>query len=151
MLYYYRKGKKATQAAKEICDCYGASAVTDRVVQKWYARFRSGEFELTDVERSGRPVTIDTAKIMTVVHENPHFTLREIADIVKVSHVTVQRHLHAEGYVNRADVWVPKDLNKRKLTPRFKVAVTNVSLGDTNATFGDTNVADDQLFWSNVL
>lgn len=41
---------------------------------------------------------------MTMVNENLH--LREVGNMIGVSHVTVQRYLQAEGYVYRADVWV---------------------------------------------
>lgn len=77
--------------------------------------------ELEDRKRSRRPVTIDTATITTVVNENPYLTLREVGDIVGVSHPTVQRHLQAEGYVYRADVWVPHNLNERQLAQRILV------------------------------
>ena len=43
-----------------------------------------GDFEVEDLERSGRPVTTDTATIRTVVDQNPHFPLLEVADVVGV-------------------------------------------------------------------
>ena len=55
--FYYEKGKNATQAAKKICDVYGPSAVSVRVAQIWFKRFQSGNFDVKDPRRSGRPIT----------------------------------------------------------------------------------------------
>ena len=34
MLYYFKKGKNATETQKKICAVYGEGAVTDRMCQK---------------------------------------------------------------------------------------------------------------------
>ena len=40
MLYYFKKGKNSTETQKKICAVYGEGAVTDRMCQKWFAKFR---------------------------------------------------------------------------------------------------------------
>jgi len=50
MLFFYRKGKNATQAANKICAVYGEGAVAERIVRKWFARFKAGDFNLEDQE-----------------------------------------------------------------------------------------------------
>ena len=37
MLYYFKKGKNATET--QICAVYGEGAVTDGTCQKWFAKF----------------------------------------------------------------------------------------------------------------
>ena len=39
MLYYFKKGKNATEKQKKICAVYGEGAVTDGTCQKWFAKF----------------------------------------------------------------------------------------------------------------
>ena len=39
MLYYFKKGKNATETWKKICTVYGEGAVTDRMCQKWFVKF----------------------------------------------------------------------------------------------------------------
>ena len=39
MLYYWKKGKNATETQKKICAVYGEGAVTDQMCQKWFAKF----------------------------------------------------------------------------------------------------------------
>ena len=55
MLYYFKKGKNATEMQKKICAVYGESAMTDRMCQKWFAKFHAGDFSLDDAPRLGRP------------------------------------------------------------------------------------------------
>ena len=40
MLYYFKKGKNATEMqTKKICAVYEEGVVTDRMCQKWFAKF----------------------------------------------------------------------------------------------------------------
>ena len=38
MLYYFKKGKNATET-KRICAVYGEGAATDRTCEKWFLKF----------------------------------------------------------------------------------------------------------------
>ena len=44
MLYYFKKGKNATETQKKICVVDGEGAVTDRTCQTWFAKFHAGDF-----------------------------------------------------------------------------------------------------------
>jgi len=57
MFFFYRKGKNITQAANKTCTVYGESAIAERTVRKWFARFKAGDFNLEDQERPGGPST----------------------------------------------------------------------------------------------
>ena len=39
ILYYFKKGKNATENLKKICVGYGKNAVTDQTCQKWFVKF----------------------------------------------------------------------------------------------------------------
>ena len=39
ILYYFKKGKNATETQKKICAVYGEGAVTDQTCQKWFVKF----------------------------------------------------------------------------------------------------------------
>uniref|UniRef100_A0AC11CZU8 Uncharacterized protein n=5 Tax=Ovis aries TaxID=9940 RepID=A0AC11CZU8_SHEEP len=119
MLDYFKKGKNATDTKKKICAEYGEGAVTERTCQKWFAKFRAGDFSLYDAPRSGRPVEVDSNQIETLIESNQHYTTREIADILKISKSSVENHLHQLGYVNRFDVWVPLKLSQKNLLDRI--------------------------------
>jgi len=46
---------------------YGENAVSERSTQEWFARFRSGNFDVKDTPRSGRPVTGKVEEILQLV------------------------------------------------------------------------------------
>ena len=51
MLYYFRKGKNATEThthTKKICAVYGEGAVIDQICQKWFAKFSARDSSLDD-------------------------------------------------------------------------------------------------------
>ena len=94
MLYYFKKGKNATEMHKKICAVYGEGAVTDRTCQKWFVKFHAGDFSLDDASKSGRPVEVDSYQIETIIENNQRYTTLEIADILKISKSSVENHLH---------------------------------------------------------
>ena len=122
MLYYFKKGKNATETQKKICAVYGEGAVTDRTCQKWFVKFRTGDFPLDDAPRSGRPVEVDSDQIKTLIENSQHYTTREIANILKISKSSIENHLHQLGYVNRFDVWVPHKLSEKNLLDRISAS-----------------------------
>ena len=56
MLYYFKKGKNATETHKKICAVCEECAVTDQIYQKWFVKFHAGDFLLDNAPRLGRPV-----------------------------------------------------------------------------------------------
>ena len=44
MLYYFKKGKNATETQGKICAVYGEGAVTELTHQTWFAKFPAGNF-----------------------------------------------------------------------------------------------------------
>ena len=51
LLYYFKKGKNATETPKQICAAYGEGAVTDQMCQKLFAKVCAGDFSLDDAPR----------------------------------------------------------------------------------------------------
>ena len=65
MLYYFKKGKNATEMQNTICAMYGEGTKTDQMCQKWFAEFHAGYFSLDDAPQSGRPVEVDSNQTET--------------------------------------------------------------------------------------
>ena len=112
LLYYFRKGKNAVQAGKKLYDVYGEKSLTERQCQNWFARFRSGDFNLKDAPRSERPTQVDDDKIKAMIKNNQRRTTPEIAEKLNISHAGVERYLKQLGYV--------KVVRSRKLDLRQK-------------------------------
>ncbi|GFX39014.1 histone-lysine N-methyltransferase SETMAR [Trichonephila clavipes] len=71
-------GKNAVQARKKLTDVYGEGVLTVRQCQNWFAKFRSGNFDVEDAQRAGRPVEADKDAIKALVDANRRITTREI-------------------------------------------------------------------------
>lgn len=107
LLFYFRRGKKAAEAGREICTVYGTDAINEKTCQKWFQRFRSGDFNLEDAPRSGRPITIDDDQILSLVQKDRQLTTQEIADTLEIDRTTVAKRLKKLGMMKKADAWVP--------------------------------------------
>ena len=79
LLFYFRKGKKAAEVHKEICEVYGVNCLTERTCQNLFKKFRLGDFSLKDDQRSGRPSEVDEDIMEAIIELNRHITVREIA------------------------------------------------------------------------
>ncbi|XP_017796822.1 PREDICTED: histone-lysine N-methyltransferase SETMAR-like [Habropoda laboriosa] len=121
MLFFYRKGKNATQAAIKIGAVYGKGAIAERIVRKWFARFKTGDFNPDDQERPGRPSTTHEDQIKTLIENNPRYTTRELAEVLKISETTIHELFVKLGYVNRFDVCVPHNLTEKNLMDRISI------------------------------
>ena len=76
MLYYFKKGKNATEMQKKTCAVYGEGAVTDGTCQNWFAKFCARDFSLDDAPQSGRQVEVDSDQIETLIENNQHYTMQ---------------------------------------------------------------------------
>ena len=63
-------------------------ALNVRVCQKWFAMFRSGDFDLEDKERSGRPQELETDNLEELLEEDPRQSTQELAEQLGVDHST---------------------------------------------------------------
>ena len=88
MLYYFKKGKNATEIPqKKVCAVYGEGAVTDWTCQKRFVKFHARDFSLDDALWLCRPVEVDSDQIETLIENSQHYTMWEIADILKISNL----------------------------------------------------------------
>ncbi|CAK9827568.1 Histone-lysine N-methyltransferase SETMAR [Anthophora retusa] len=118
MLHCFKKGNSAKDTADEICTVYESGTTTIRTIHNWFKKFRAGNFELKNEDRSGRPETTDTDIIKTMLVENPRYSVREIVDATNIPKTTVHKHLIKMGYTNRYEVWVPHLLTETGLINR---------------------------------
>ena len=100
MLYEFRKGQSATQAVANINEVYGPDAVKVRIAQYWFSKFRDGNFNLEDAERSGRPSLFDSDDLRAVINADPFQSCQDIAQTLSTSTSTAFRHLKQIGMVS---------------------------------------------------
>ena len=69
---------------------------------------------LDNVPQLGRPVEADNDQTETLIKNNHHYALKEIANILKIAKSSLENHLHQLGFINHFDVWVPHMLRKKE-------------------------------------
>ncbi|KAG5324191.1 SETMR methyltransferase, partial [Acromyrmex heyeri] len=82
--YYYDIGKNAAQACEKICAIYGEDTLSKSAARKWFARFRTRNFDVKDEPRSGRPITEKSDEIMEKVERDKHVSTVEIASVKNI-------------------------------------------------------------------
>jgi len=69
-------------------------------VRKWFARFKTDDFNLEDQERPGRPSTTDEDQIKTLIENNPRYTTRKLAEMFNMSKSTIHKYFVKLDYIN---------------------------------------------------
>ncbi|KAK4873457.1 hypothetical protein RN001_015486 [Aquatica leii] len=89
-----------------------------RKCQRWFSKFRSGNFDLSNAHRPGRPMSFDNDVLRAEVKTNPCQTIEELSNTFNQSWSTIQKHLYQIGKISRASVWVPHNLSEQNKANR---------------------------------
>ena len=138
-LYEFDQGHSAAEAGRNIRNTYGSDAISDSNCRKWFARFRSDDRTLEDLERDGRPETIDRCAFKEAVDADPFLTTRDLEDMFDCSLGTVSNVLNEIGKVKKLGRWVPHKLSQKNTNQRL---VTCSSL---------LSMSKKKSFWTSIL
>ena len=97
LLHEFRFGRKATEAARNICSTMGEDTLSICTARHWFNRFKSGNFELHDSRHSGRPLEVGVDVLKQLIEEASRQTRRCLAERLGCSHTTVETHLNELG------------------------------------------------------
>ncbi|GBP77873.1 Putative uncharacterized protein FLJ37770 [Eumeta japonica] len=97
-------------------DFYKPNAVSKRDAQNWFKRFQSGNFDVKDEPRCGRPVTGKVDAILEKVQQDRRSIFNGIAEKLGIDYKKVLTHLKKENVrvksekrkqvrVNEQSVW----------------------------------------------
>ena len=62
--------------------------------QKWFAKFHARDSSLDDAPQLGRQVEVDSDQTETLIENNQHYIMWEIAQILKISKSNVENQLY---------------------------------------------------------
>ena len=81
MLYECDRGSTVDETTKNIHATYGEEAVGSSTCYRWFSKFRSGDANLTDKHRTGRPVEFDDEALQALgkVHKYGQFVLHQLS------------------------------------------------------------------------
>lgn len=119
LIFLYNSKKKATEAHKIITEVYPRFAVDVRMCQRWFARFKSGDFDVEDRERPGQPKKFEDTELEELLSEDSSQTQEELAEALAVDRTTVCKRLQQLGMIRKVGNWVPYELKPRDVERRF--------------------------------
>ena len=119
--FFMNMRRSTAKAAAENINAINEGSIHIRQAQDWFAKFKSGNFNLNDAQRSGRPSVIDETLLEELVTADPRLSSEHMANILDCSTTTIKNHLHMIGKSYRAGVWVPHDLTEKNKTYRLSV------------------------------
>jgi histone-lysine N-methyltransferase SETMAR len=111
--YEFKLGRTAAQTERNINKVWDQGSVNESTVQRWFKKFRNGEFDLGDKKGRGRPSEIDDDKLRALVEADPRTTVRELADELGASETAVSEHLERMKKSKKLDKWVPRELGEK--------------------------------------
>ena len=118
-LYWFNLKKSAAEAHRLLQEAYGEGCVDDSSVRGWFRRFKSGDFDVEDKERSGRPQIFEDQELATLLDEDSCQTQEELAEALGVDRTTISKRLKAMGMIQKQGNWVPYELKLRDVERRF--------------------------------
>ena len=118
LLHYFNMKKSATESHRILVEVYGDHALAERKCQKWFARFKSGDFCLEDQERPGQPKKFEDAELAALLDQDSCQTQEDLAKSLGVEQSTVSRRLKAMGMIQKMSHWVPHELKDRDVERR---------------------------------
>lgn len=151
LLYKFRRGRNAVQTVKSVCSVFGDDAVSERTCQRWFAKFRSGSFDLSDEPRSGRPSVVDRDALKASIEANPSVTTRELEKEHTAGHGSIIRALNDLGMVCKLNKWVPHELSESNKLNRVAKCVSLLSRHRKCPFFDRLITCDEKwVFYENV-
>lgn len=127
ILYEHELGHEPEDAVRRISEALGEGIVTLRTCKRWFERFNSGNKELDDRPRSGRPRTSNLDSLNRLVYENPHATTRILSRSLGIAQSTVCSRLEELGKVSKLGTWVPRILSIENKMQRTSICSSMLS------------------------
>ena len=107
LLHYFKMKKTAAESHRILVEVYGEHVLAERTCQKWFARFKSGNFGLEDEECPGQPKKFEDEELEALLDEDCCQTQEELAESLGVTQAAISKRLKAAGYIQKQGNWVP--------------------------------------------
>lgn len=150
LIYYcWKREMNGVEICNEINEVLGDETVSVRTCQVWISKFKNGDFNVKDQDRSGRP-SLDGVdeRIEECLIENKHATSREIASYLDCHQTTVVRHLKALGKKFLVSRWIPHRLTPENMNCRLQMCAQNLAKFNRNNFLNQLITVDETwIFW----
>ena len=91
LIYFFNLKKSAAEAHRLLVEAYSEAALSERSIREWFQKFRNGEFDIEDKERSGRPKVYEDAKSEALLDQDSCQTQEELARTLGVTQQAISQ------------------------------------------------------------
>lgn len=119
LIFLFNSKKNASQACELLSETYPDYKIDVRMCQRWFARFKSGDFVTEDKERPGPVKKFEDVELETLIDQDPSQTQEELAAALGVNQPAISKRLKALGMIRKVGHWVPYELRPRDVERRF--------------------------------
>ncbi|XP_076343217.1 histone-lysine N-methyltransferase SETMAR-like [Tachypleus tridentatus] len=150
MLYEFKKSNSAVETTQNIQGIYGAESLNERKCQRWFQKFRSGDYSLSDSPCSSRPVEFNDDLLLAALDEYYAVTV-ELVQKCDLTHLTVHCHLQELGKVLELGKLVPHDLREANLRARVHICTSLLYLEHSSPLLSKIVTGDERWIFYKML
>jgi len=121
-IYEFNKGNTASRATKNICETYNENSLMERTCQRWFSKFRLGDFGFEKKDKNEKKKKYDLDDIDETLKENPFSTIREISSHLNIPKSTIYDYLKNSGKVNKLGNYIPYELKENEKKTRIDIS-----------------------------
>lgn len=114
ILHYFILKKSAADCHRLLVEAYDTHAPSVTTVERWFARFKSGDMDVHDKAKGRPPKKFEDAELQVLLNDDPTQTQQQLAEGLGVTQAIVSMRLKAMGKIQKEGRWVPHELNERQ-------------------------------------
>ena len=104
MLFCFHLEKSAAGSHRLLVEADGNHTPTVQIVENWFRRFKSGDFDLGDKENPEQPKKFEDTELKAFLDQNPCVTFEMTVDEFNVHVSTVSKRLKAMRVIKEKDI-----------------------------------------------
>ncbi|GFW24604.1 mariner Mos1 transposase [Trichonephila clavipes] len=105
--------KSVAEAHRMLSNTYGEAAISERMCQEWFQRFKNCDFDVEDHHGGGREKVFEDAELEALLDQDSCQTQQELAGSMGVTQQAISKHLKVMGMIQKQRNWVPYELKPR--------------------------------------
>ena len=119
LIYFFNLKKSAVETHRLLVEAYGEAALSERNCRAWFQKFKNGEFDVEDKERSGRANVYEDAELESSLDEESRQPQKALALTLGVTQTAISHRLKSLGKIQKQGNWIPYELTPRNVERRF--------------------------------
>lgn len=118
LITFFHLKKTAAESYRLLVEAYGEHAPSQDTCERWFKRFKSGDFDVSNKDRGKPPKKFEDTDLQALLDEDNTQTEKQLAEALEVTQAAISQRLKAMGKIQKAGKWVPYQLKERDIERR---------------------------------